>query len=267
MKYSKGFRFFACDVEASETFALAGADGCSARQNIAAEAGWAPMHPDTATGCRYLSRQAARGGTSSKLGRAGNPPVMRVRRETSEERCYAWVVLFERSAPRAGDPAKLRFAFLILAGLAASLTPAATGPADYPGASVTPRSAAGWDAEPNQLDTSAPPDEAQGGVTEAGTPISPRTEDFFPAEQRDLFWQMDQVVGPDGRCIHSRMPSEKPCRRRHAMPIRGKNTWIAWGEGNEVFWDWVQQHGYGLADFLILLGFAQARNTLRASPG
>ncbi|MES0042227.1 hypothetical protein [Mesorhizobium sp. M0091] len=155
--------------------------------------------------------------------------------------------------PERAIHAKLRFAFVILTGLAASLNPAVGGPADYPGASVTPRSAAGWDAEPNQQDTTAPPDEAQSGKTEAGTPISPRTEDFFPAEQRNLFWQMDKVVGPDGG-LHPfpyAVGENVPPKARDA--IRGKNTWIAWGEGNEVFWDWVQQHGYGLADFLVLL--------------
>ncbi|MDE3819715.1 hypothetical protein [Sinorhizobium meliloti] len=103
-------------------------------------------------------------------------------------------------------------------------------------------------------------------MTEAGTSIHKRTEDFFPAEQRDLFWQVDQIVGPD-RMLHA-FPyfdgAVVPPLARDA--IRGKNTWIAWGEGNEVFWDWVQQHGYGLADFLILVD-SRKRDTRFARSG
>ncbi|UVC19429.1 hypothetical protein [Mesorhizobium onobrychidis] len=159
-------------------------------------------------------------------------------------------------------------AISVLALLVSSVVPfaAGAGPSDYPAASVAPKLQSGWDAEPNQLDVSAPPDEAQGGITEAGTPINPRTEDFFPAEQRNLFWEVDQVVGPDGG-LHP-FPysdgSKVPPEARDA--IRGKNTWITWGEGNEVFWDWVQQHGYGLADFLILMDSRQ-RGTRFAKSG
>src|SRR6266498_5870076 len=43
-------------------------------------------------------------------------------------------------------------------------------------------------------------DEAKGGVTLAGTPVTPRTPECFPAEPRDLFWQMDTVAsGPNGQ--------------------------------------------------------------------
>ena len=41
-------------------------------------------------------------------------------------------------------------------------------------------------------------DEAKGGKTVRGTPVAPRTEYCFPAEPRDLFWQMDQVVWKKG---------------------------------------------------------------------
>src|SRR5687768_11563702 len=40
-----------------------------------------------------------------------------------------------------------------------------------------------------------PLDEALGGKTLIyGTPVTPRTDYCFPAEPRDVFWQMDQVV-------------------------------------------------------------------------
>jgi len=130
---------------------------------------------------------------------------------------------------------------------------AQAGPSDYPAASLTPLSAPGWNDTPKQLDETAPPDEAQGGITEAGTPISKRVEECFPAEQRDVFADVDQVAGPDGTLhrLNYMHGDSVPAHARNA--IRGKNTWILWGEGNEVFWDWVTQYGYGLADFLVLL--------------
>src|SRR5262245_58511110 len=127
-------------------------------------------------------------------------------------------------------------AILALLGTAVAVTAAAAGQSDYPAASLTPLSAPGWNDAPNQLDESAPPDEAQGGMTEAGTPISKRVEACFPAEQRDVFADVDQVAGPDG-VLHrlSYMDGDSiPAHVRNA--IRGKNTWILWGEGNEVFW-------------------------------
>jgi hypothetical protein len=38
-----------------------------------------------------------------------------------------------------------------------------------------------------------PLDEPLGGKTMKGTPITPRIPECFPAESRDLFWQMDMV--------------------------------------------------------------------------
>src|SRR5262245_48027886 len=70
---------------------------------------------------------------------------------------------------------------LLLAGLVAAATNAIAGPLDFPAASLTPRSQPGWDAAPNHLDLSAPPDEAQRGKTEIETPIGRRIEDCFPA--------------------------------------------------------------------------------------
>ncbi|GHC93652.1 hypothetical protein GCM10007320_44830 [Pseudorhodoferax aquiterrae] len=39
--------------------------------------------------------------------------------------------------------------------------------------------------------------------------------------------------------------------------VRGQNTWMLWGQGNEVFWGWLQEQGYGLADLLVLLDSRQ----------
>lgn len=125
-------------------------------------------------------------------------------------------------------------------------------PSDYPGASLTPRSQAGWDATPNGIDPSAPPDEPQGGLTEAGTPLNKRGEECFPAEPRNLFSDVDMVPGADGKLHPFDYQTGGAVSPEARSAIRGKNTWMLWGEGNDVFWNWVQQHGYGLTDFLVL---------------
>jgi hypothetical protein len=120
----------------------------------------------------------------------------------------------------------------------------------YPAASHVPDSQEGWD-EP---DPGAPLDEAKGGRTMRGTPITPRTKDCFPAEPRNVFHEVDQVVGKDGKLA----PFDWANAAGQIDPegrkgIQGQNTWILWGEGNEAFWGWLQEQGYGLTDFLILL--------------
>jgi hypothetical protein len=161
----------------------------------------------------------------------------------------------------------VRPAALLVAVLLAWSGTALPGPADYPAASLAPRSQPGWDANRDQFDATAPADEAQAGMTEAGTPISKRTEQCFPAEQRDLFSEVDKVAGPDGTLVPFSYPLEgNAISNETRNAVRGKNTWILWGEGNEVFWDWVQQHGYGLADFLILID-SRKRNQRFADSG
>ena len=142
-----------------------------------------------------------------------------------------------------------------MVALLASVSVARGGPADYPAASLTPRSqvVAGPGLASDLLDPTAPPDEAQGGMTEVGTPISPRVEACFPAEQRNVFNDVDSVLDADGRPVPFDYAEGSGVSPHARNAIRGKNTWILWGEGNEVFWDWVTQHGYGLADFLVLL--------------
>jgi hypothetical protein len=103
------------------------------------------------------------------------------------------------------------------------------------------------------LDASAPADEPQAGRTERGTPVNRRVEACFPAETRNVFNWMDAVPDADGKP----QPFDY-LDAGHVSPtardaIRGRNTWVLWGEGNEVFWNWVQEKGYGLADFLILI--------------
>ncbi len=125
-------------------------------------------------------------------------------------------------------------------------------PSDFPAASLTPSIQRGWDADPDKVDPQAPADEPQGGMTEAGTPLNRRDESCFPAEQRDLFGDMDMVAGPDGMLRRYDYRTNGTVLPAARDAIRGKNTWILWGEGNDVFWNWVQQYGYGLTDFLVL---------------
>jgi hypothetical protein len=126
-------------------------------------------------------------------------------------------------------------------------------------------------------------DEAKGGVTFRGTPVAPRTIKCFPAEPRDLFWQMDMVFSKkagklvpldfdedeDGEVgdkpnpeFNGRDPLGDPADRDG---IRGRNTWLLWGGGNEAFWGWLQEQAYGLNDFLILMDSRQRANRFKTA--
>ncbi len=98
-------------------------------------------------------------------------------------------------------------------------------------------------------------DEAMGGKTLHGTPITPRTPECFPAESRDIFWQMDMVADGDGplRPINFDTNHDGVIDDNERDAIRGRNTWILWAGGNEGFWNWLAQDGYGISDFLVLL--------------
>jgi hypothetical protein len=47
--------------------------------------------------------------------------------------------------------------------------------------------------------------------------------------------------------------------------IRGRNTWLLWGGGNEAFWGWLQEQGFGLTDFLILMDSRQRANRFKTA--
>ena len=121
-------------------------------------------------------------------------------------------------------------------------------------------------------------DEAKGGRTLNGTPVAPRTEDRFPAEPRDLFWQMDQVVWDKGHLESLDFDEDLSSKKDSATgivisgitdgerdAIRGRNTWLLWGGGNETFWNWLQQEGYGLTDFLILMDSRERKNRFKTA--
>ncbi|GLS19739.1 hypothetical protein GCM10007874_27560 [Labrys miyagiensis] len=137
--------------------------------------------------------------------------------------------------------------------LAATLPAAMAEPVDFPSASIQPLSRASPGIRPDAVDPNAPLDEAQGGMTEAGTPVGKRGEGCFPAEQRNVFENVDMIAGPNGVPQPFSYVEHGAISEEAHNAIRGKNTWMLWGEGNEAFWDWVAQHGYGVDDFLILV--------------
>ena len=110
-----------------------------------------------------------------------------------------------------------------------------------------------------------PLDEAKSGRTLLGTPVTPRTEECFPAEPRDLFWQMDQVADEKGHLVPLDFDEDLDgsVSNEDRDGIRGRNTWLLWGGGNEAFWGWLQERGYGLTDYLILMDSRQRANRFK----
>jgi hypothetical protein len=121
-------------------------------------------------------------------------------------------------------------------------------------------------------------DEAKGGRTLHGTLVAPRTEYCFPAEPRDLLWQMDQVVWKKGSLEPLDFDEDLSSKKdpvtgilmsgitdKERDAIRGRNTWLLWGGGNETFWGWLQERGYGLTDFLILMDSRQRANRFKTA--
>src|SRR4051794_28294512 len=87
--------------------------------------------------------------------------------------------------------------------------------------------------KPANLLPGAPMDEAMGGRTLLGTPVSKRTEHCFPAESEDVFWQMDQAAGADGQVRPLSFDADRDGRlsEKERDAIRGRNTWLLWGGG------------------------------------
>lgn len=183
-------------------------------------------------------------------------------------------ILFGRQYVKRGPIWIGRVSFLLwrLVGISGCLTVAAFAqlpePSRYPGASHVPDSQPGWEKFLTKVDPDAAKDEPQGGRTAQGTPVEKRTEECFPAEPRNLFWEVDQVAsGPGGKLerLNYDVDGDGKISDRERDAIRGQNTWMLWGEGNETFWGWLQERGYGLADFLILVDSRQRDHRFRES--
>lgn len=124
----------------------------------------------------------------------------------------------------------------------------------YPAASHVPDAQRGWEKFQTAAEEEAPEDEAMVGSTTAGTPVHPRRADCFPPEARNLFWQVDTVFNDaTGKLEPFDYRNGEFVDKLGREAIEGQNTWMLWAEGNEAFWNWLQQEGYGLVDFMILL--------------
>jgi hypothetical protein len=159
------------------------------------------------------------------------------------------------------------FAAALLLACCTTSTPLPSTP--YLGANHVPDSRPGWQALQTAPDPTAPLDEAAGGFTARGTPINKRNPACFPAETRNLFYRVDEVPDPHGNLEpfdytnDSKDESKLGVTADGRNAIRGQNTWMLWGEGNEAFWGWLQERGYGLVDFLVVLDSRQRSTRFR----
>jgi hypothetical protein len=75
----------------------------------------------------------------------------------------------------------------------------------------------------------------------------------FPADDYDYFREMD--MRPDGTVDANGNSRLKPLELQ-PDEIKGRNTWVLWCGGNQVFWDYLAGHSYGFLDLLKLCDFA-----------
>ena len=80
-----------------------------------------------------------------------------------------------------------------------------------------------------------------------------KTPGDFPADDRDYFRGMDMRL--DGTVDVNGNSVLKPLDLT-PDEVRGRNTWVLWCGGNEVFWDYLARHSYGFMDLLKLCDFA-----------
>src|SRR4051812_1542112 len=103
----------------------------------------------------------------------------------------------------------LRLIRALIAGLCLLIPLAFTGSelvAQYEGSPTAKPGSDGSAPKPNGKKYSYPAtikgealDEPNGRKTLRGTPVNYRVVDCYPAEPRDLFWQMDQVADANGK--------------------------------------------------------------------
>jgi len=80
-----------------------------------------------------------------------------------------------------------------------------------------------------------------------------KTTADFPADEYDYFRDMD--MRPDGIADANGNSRLKPLELT-TDEIKGRNTWVLWCAGDEVFWDYLAGHSYGFMDPLKLCDFA-----------
>jgi hypothetical protein len=80
-----------------------------------------------------------------------------------------------------------------------------------------------------------------------------KTPADFPADANDYFREAD--MRPDGTLDANGNSVLKPLDLT-PDEIRGRNTWVLWCAGDEVFWDYLAGHSYGFLDLLKLCDFA-----------
>jgi cytochrome c5 len=74
-----------------------------------------------------------------------------------------------------------------------------------------------------------------------------KTPADFPAASYDYFHDMDMVADGHGGLRPLDLTEDE---------IKGRNTWLMWCGGNEVFWDWLAGNSYGFMDLLKLVDFS-----------
>ncbi len=79
-----------------------------------------------------------------------------------------------------------------------------------------------------------------------------KTTADFPADDHDYFRDMD--MRPDGTVDANGNSTLKPLDLTKDE-IKGRNTWVLWCAGDEVFWDYLAGHSYGFMDLLKLCEF------------
>jgi hypothetical protein len=80
-----------------------------------------------------------------------------------------------------------------------------------------------------------------------------KTAADFPADGYDYFREMD--MRPDGTVDANGNSKLKPLDLGQDE-IKGRNTWMMWCGGNQVFWDYLAGHSYGFLDLLKLCDFS-----------
>ena len=91
-----------------------------------------------------------------------------------------------------------RAAIVALAATLTACTAADPNQNPYRGASHVPNARPGWEQLQTTADPAAPQDEAKGGWTARHTQVNRRLPECFPAETRNLFSRVDQVVATPG---------------------------------------------------------------------